>query len=56
MLSPPEGDYYLVALPETHIDDWQNPAFLKRAAALADRVTVADGRSTSRPLRARSLQ
>jgi hypothetical protein len=52
---PPGGDYLLIALPESQLTDWQNPLFLKRAAALADRVTVRDGQSLTHTLRMRSL-
>jgi hypothetical protein len=55
MPAPPEGDYLLIALPEPQLVDWQNPAFLKRAAALADRISVRAGQSVTQPLRTRSL-
>jgi hypothetical protein len=52
---PPEGEYLLIALPASHLDQWQDPAFLKRAAALADRVTLREGQPTSHALRTRSV-
>jgi hypothetical protein len=52
---PPEGEYLLIALPASQLDEWQDPAFLKRAAALADRVTVRDGQPIAHTLRTRSL-
>ena len=55
MPAPPEGDYLLIALPELQLGDWQNPAFLKRAAALADRISVRAGQSVTQALRTRSL-
>ena len=53
--APPEGDYLLIALPESQLVDWQNPAFLERAAPLADRVTVREGQPVARALQTRSL-
>ncbi len=53
--APPVGDYLLIALPESQTTDWQNPQFLKRAAALADRIAVRDGQSLTHTLRTRSL-
>jgi hypothetical protein len=55
MPAPPEGNYLLIALPEPQLADWQNPAFLKRAAALADRIVVRAGQSVTQALRTRSL-
>jgi hypothetical protein len=52
---PPAGDYLLIALPESQLDDWQDPALLKRAAALADRLAVRDGQAMTHLLRTRSL-
>jgi len=52
---PPPGEYRLVALPDEQAVDWQNPAFLMRAAAAADRITIRDGESITHDLRARSL-
>ena len=54
-LVPPDGEYFLIALPESQLLDWQNPAFLKRAAAVADRLTVRAGQPMTHGLRTRSL-
>jgi hypothetical protein len=55
--SPPAGEYHLVALLDRQItDDWRDPAFLARVAAIAERITVGDGGSISHPLRVRSMQ
>jgi hypothetical protein len=56
MAAPPEGDYLLIALPDQQVNEWRNPAFLKRAAGLADRITVTGGPSVSHPLRVRSIE
>jgi hypothetical protein len=36
----PAGEYYLVALPGQLASNWQDPAFLARAAGVATRVTL----------------
>jgi hypothetical protein len=54
--TPPDGDYLLIALPDGELADWRNPEFLERAAALADSVSVRDGKSTAVALRTRSLR
>mgnify|MGYP001547424433 CR=1 FL=1 len=41
--TPPAGEYLLVAIPDDDATDWQDPAFLAKAAAVADRVSVVDG-------------
>jgi hypothetical protein len=41
--APPAGDYFLVAVADDDATDWQSPAFLAKAAAVADRVSVIDG-------------
>jgi protocatechuate 3,4-dioxygenase beta subunit len=53
--APPSGEYYLVALPDDQAADWQAPAFFQKAAALADRVTVADGQPLVHTLHLRRL-
>jgi hypothetical protein len=55
MPAPPPGEYRLVAIPDEQAADWQNPAFLARAAAVADRITVHDDESVTHDLRTRSL-
>ncbi len=52
---PPDGDYLLIAVPEAQLVDWQNPAFLKRAVPLAERISVRAGQSLTQALRTRSL-
>ncbi len=41
--APPAGDYFLVAVRDDDAADWQSPAFLAKAAPVADRVSVVDG-------------
>ena len=40
---PPEGEYFLVAIPDELAEDWQNPETLAKLAALAERVRVGSG-------------
>ena len=54
--APPDGDYFLIAVPDDQAQGWQNPAFLEKAAALADRIRIADGQSMTHPLRTKRLQ
>jgi hypothetical protein len=41
----PAGEYFVVALPEDAADNWQRQTFLTRAAAMATRVRIDDGRN-----------
>jgi hypothetical protein len=47
----PAGDYFLIAVPSTDIQAWQDPAYLEKAAALAQRVSLAWGESRQVSLR-----
>ena len=38
---PPPGDYFIVAIPEDSVDQWQNPEVLSKLAALGDRIRVS---------------
>lgn len=38
--APPDGDYFVVAIPDAEADDWQNPETLAKLAGMAERVTV----------------
>ena len=43
----PVGDYHVIAIDDRLATDWQDPAFLRKLAPLASRVTVTeDGRAT----------
>ena len=55
MPAPPEGEYYLVAIPDEQSADWQNPQVLQKLAGLADRVTVTEGQPLVHPLHLRRL-
>jgi hypothetical protein len=54
--SPPDGDYYLVAIAEVQADEWQNPATLRRLAALAEQIRVSSGESGLPVLRVQVLR
>jgi hypothetical protein len=56
MPAPPAGDYCLIAAVDADTADWQDPAFLKRAAAVADRVTVVEGQPLVHNLHVRHIQ
>lgn len=45
--SLPEGDYFVVCVPTGDVDAWQSPAFLKRAATVASRVSLKWGQSAT---------
>ena len=52
----PDGEYYLVAIPDEQSASWQNPAFLSAVVPLADRVSVRGGQSMTHALRTRRVQ
>jgi len=54
--APPSGEYFLIAIPPDLNEDWQDPAFLAKAASLADRVSVSDRQSLTHPLQVRRIQ
>ena len=47
----PAGEYYLAALTDFEQYDWINPAFLEQVAALAIKVTIAEGEKKTQDLR-----
>jgi len=56
LAAPPAGDYYLVAVPDADTADWEDSAFLKKAAGAADRVTIIEGQSFVHNLHVRHIQ
>ena len=54
--APPDGEYFLVALPDEHTDGWQNPAMLARLSALADRIRISGDAVPAPSLRVRRIQ
>jgi hypothetical protein len=43
----PTGEYYAIAVPDEHAIDWQRQTFLARAAGMATRVRIEDGRNAA---------
>ena len=56
MPAPPEGEYRLIAIPDSAAADWQNPAFLARLDAMAERIQVRNGQSVTQTLRLQRVQ
>jgi hypothetical protein len=54
--APPEGEYFLVAIPDEEAVDWQNPTFLGKVAGLADRIGVVEAQSLTHALRTKRVQ
>jgi hypothetical protein len=50
LTSLPAGEYYVLAVPASDADGWQDPAFLKQAARVATRVTLKWGQTTTADL------
>jgi hypothetical protein len=55
MPTPPDGDYYILAIPGDRTDDWQNPAVLKTLATLAARLKVSGEALPTQTLRLRRI-
>ena len=47
----PAGDYYLAALTDADLDDWQSPAFLAQAIAAGVKVTLGDGETKTQDVK-----
>lgn len=56
MPSLPDGEYFVVAIPDAESEDWQNPVTLAKLAGLADRLTVRGPAPPSLSLRLRRLR
>jgi protocatechuate 3,4-dioxygenase beta subunit len=54
--APPDGEYYVVAIPDEESDDWQRPATLAKLAGLADRFRMQGDGASALSLRLRRLQ
>ena len=56
-ISPlPAGSYFLVAIPDEAIGDWQDPSFLDALSRGVSPVTIAEGESKTLDLRIRELR
>lgn len=51
----PPGDYYVIAVPDAQIADWQDPAFLDAASRAATRVNITEGERRTLDLRTREM-
>jgi hypothetical protein len=47
----PDGEYCVAVIPQDGVRDWRDPAFLKKLAPLASRVSVSEGEKPSVVLR-----
>jgi hypothetical protein len=54
--SPPDGEYFLIAIPDEQAADWQNPALFTTLGAIADRIHVREGQSMTHALTLRRVQ
>jgi hypothetical protein len=54
--APPAGEYFLVAVADQQGVEYQNPAFLAKAAAVAERIQVREDQPISKPLTLRRVQ
>jgi hypothetical protein len=54
--TPPDGEYFLVAIPDEQAADWQNPALFTALGAIADRIQVREGQSMTHALTLRHVQ
>jgi len=53
---PPAGDYFLVAVPEESIDQWQSPEFLSKISLMAERIRVAGDASLTQTLQLKRIR
>ena len=52
----PAGEYFVIAVNESHADRWQDPEFLARAAPLATKVSVPWGAVVTQALTLRDVK
>jgi hypothetical protein len=52
----PPGDYYLVAVKEDFVGEWQDPEFLESISRSAQQVHVIEGERSSLDLRTSSVR
>jgi len=56
LAAPPDGDYFVVAIPDAESDDWQNPLTLAKLAGVADRFRMQGDGPAALSLRLRRTQ
>ena len=52
----PAGEYFVIAVNESHVDRWQDPEFLARAAPMATKVSVQWGAAVTQALTLRDVK
>ncbi|HYN07064.1 MAG TPA: carboxypeptidase-like regulatory domain-containing protein [Vicinamibacterales bacterium] len=52
----PEGDYFLIAIPEEVASEWQDPRFLEAMSREATRVTIVEGDKRTQDLERRNIR
>jgi len=56
LASVPEGDYYLIAIPDKDAAGWQDQKFLEALMRAATRITVGDGEAKTQDLRTQEVR
>jgi hypothetical protein len=54
--SVPEGEYFVVAVPDVDAADWQTPEVLGTLASVAGRITIAEGETRNEQLRTQEIR
>ena len=52
----PAGEYYLVAVQEDHVSDWQDPALLRALSSLAMTIRLVDGERKTQDLTSATIR
>jgi len=55
MPTPPDGDYYIIAIHGDRVDDWQHPNVLTTLAPLAERLKLSGDAPPTQTLRLRRI-
>ncbi len=53
---PPAGEYFVIAVPDEVLDDWQNPAFLSKLTPMAERMRVTGNASMTQALQLKRVR
>jgi len=56
LTAPKPGAYFIVAVPDEQLADWQDPAILAKLATVAKSIDLRDGESPTVPLSVRSIR
>ena len=52
----PAGEYYLVAVQEDQVVDWQDPSLLQALSRVAMTIRLSDGEQKTQPLRSAAIR